>query len=58
MTRRLPTVADLRALKGKGQRTMLKVFTLDETAAAELMLDPRHRAVAPTLFSMTSKTHL
>ena len=70
MTRKLPTVADLRALKGRGQRTMLKVFTLDEAAAAEaagidivsippeLMLNPRYREVAPTLFSMTGKTHL
>ena len=70
MTRGLPTVADLRALKGSGQRTMLKVFTLDEAAAAEaagidivsippeLLLNPRYREVAPTLFSMTGKTHL
>lgn len=70
MTRNLPTVADLRALKGRGQRTMLKVFTLDEAAAAEaagidivsippeLMLNPRYREVAPTLFSMTGKVHL
>ena len=35
MTRKKPTVADLRALKGKGQLTMLRVFTLDEAAAAE-----------------------
>ena len=34
MTGPLPIVADLRALKGKGQRTMLQVFPLDETAAA------------------------
>lgn len=70
MTRKLPTVADLRALKGRGQRTMLKVFTLDEAAAAEaagidivsippeLLFNPRYREVAPTLFSMTGKTHL
>jgi 3-methyl-2-oxobutanoate hydroxymethyltransferase len=70
VTRKLPTVADLRALKGRGQRTMLKVFTLDEAAAAEaagidivsippaLMLNSRYREVAPTLFSMTGKTHL
>ncbi len=70
MTRKLATVADLRALKGQGQRTMLKVFTLDEAAAAEaagidivsippeLMTNPRYREVAPTLFSMTGKTHL
>ena len=70
MTRKLPTVADLRALKGKRQQTMLKIFTLDEAAAAEaagieivslgpdLMLNPRYRDMAPTLFSMTGKTHL
>ncbi len=49
---------------------MLKVFTLEEAAAAEaagidivsippeLMLNPRYREVAPSLFSMTGKTHL
>jgi len=70
MTRKLSTVADLRALKGNGQRTMLKVFTLDEAAAAEaagidivsigpdLMMNPDYRAAAPTLFTMTGKTHL
>ena len=30
-----PTVADLRALKGKRQLTMLRYFSLDEAAAAE-----------------------
>ena len=34
-TRTLPTVADLLALKGKRQLTMLKFFSLDEAAAAE-----------------------
>ncbi len=70
MTRKLPTVADLHSLKGRGQRTMLKVFTLDEAAAAEaagidivsvppdLLFNPSYREVAPTLFSMTGKTHL
>lgn len=70
MTRRKPTVADLRALKGKRQLTMLRVMTLDEAAAAEeagidivslpadVVSDPRYREVAPTLFSMTGKTHL
>jgi 3-methyl-2-oxobutanoate hydroxymethyltransferase len=69
MTRKKPTVADLRALKGKGQLTMLRVFTLDEAAAAEaagidivsvppdLVSDPRYREVAPTLFSMTGVDH-
>ena len=70
MTRRKPTVADLRALKGTRQLTMLRVMTLDEAAAAEeagidivslppeLVTHPRYREVAPTLFSMTGKTHL
>jgi 3-methyl-2-oxobutanoate hydroxymethyltransferase len=70
MTRKPPTVADLRARKGQGQRTMLKVFTLQEAAAAEaagidivsigpdLMMNPDYRSAAPTLFSMTGKTHL
>jgi 3-methyl-2-oxobutanoate hydroxymethyltransferase len=70
MTRRKPTIADLRALKGKQQLTMLRVMTLDEAAAAEaagidivsvppeLVSHPHYRDVAPTLFSMTGKTHL
>lgn len=68
--RRLPTVADLRAWKGRRQATMLRYFSLDEAAAAEaagidiasvpaeIVLDPRYRAVAPTVFSMTGQTHL
>ena len=64
MTRARPTVADLRSLKGKRQLTMLRVFTLDEAAAAEaagidivsippdLLLDPQYRDAAPSLFSM------
>lgn len=70
MARTRPTVADLKALKGKGQRTMLRYFTLDEAAAAEaagidiasvppeLVTAPRYRDVAPSVFSMTGKTHL
>ncbi len=70
MTRKKPTIADLRALKGKGQLTMLRVMTLDEASAAEqagidivsvpadLVTHPRYREVAPTLFSMTGVTHL
>ena len=70
MTRKKPTIADLRARKGKGQLTMLRVMTLDEAAAAEqagidivsvpadLVTHPRYREVAPTLFSMTGVTHL
>ena len=70
MTRKKPTVADLRAQKGKGQLTMLRVMTLDEAAAAEiagidivsvpaeLVTHPRYREVAPSLFSMAGITHL
>jgi 3-methyl-2-oxobutanoate hydroxymethyltransferase len=64
MKKNRPTVADLRAIKGKRQLTMLRVLTLDEAEAAEkagidivsvppeLCLDPRYREVAPTLFTM------
>ena len=64
MTRARPTVADLRAMKGKRQLTMLRVLTLEEAEAAEragvdivsippsLILDPRYRDAAPSLFSM------
>ncbi len=70
MTRKKPTVADLKAHKGKGQLLMLRITTLDEAAAAEeagidivslppeLVTHPRYREVAPTLFSMTGMTHL
>jgi len=70
MARTRPTVADLRAWKGKRQLTMLRLFTLDEAAAAEeagidmvsvppdLVLDPEYRKVAPTLFSMSGMDHL
>ena len=64
MARARPTVADLRAMKGKRQLTMLRVLTLEEAEAAEragvdivsipptLLLDPRYRDAAPSLFSM------
>lgn len=70
MTRRLPTVADLRAAKGQRQMTMLRYFTLDEAAAAEaagidiasvppeILLHPQYRRHAPSVFSMTGHTHL
>ena len=70
MPRKKPTIADLRALKGTRQLTMLRVMTLDEAAAAEqagvdivsvppeLVSHPHYRDIAPTLFSMTGKTHL
>jgi 3-methyl-2-oxobutanoate hydroxymethyltransferase len=68
--RKRPTVADLRALKGKKQLTMLRYFTLDEAEAAEragidiasvppeLVTHPDYRKAAPSVFSMTGKTHL
>ena len=68
--RALPTVADLRALKGRRQLTMLRYFSLDEAAAAEaagvdiatvppeVQLDPRNPEVAPSIFSMTGLTHI
>src|SRR3954447_7474130 len=64
MSRKRPTVADLRAMKGKRQLTMLRVLTLDEAEAAEragvdivsvppeLVLNPRYRDAAPSLFTM------
>ncbi len=67
--RKKPTVADLRAKKGKGQVTMLRLFTLEEAAAAEeagvdvvsvpseLVTHPDYRRVAPSLFSMTGVDH-
>jgi 3-methyl-2-oxobutanoate hydroxymethyltransferase len=70
MARKKPTIADLRAQKGKGQYTMLRVMNLEEAEAAEqagidivsvpdhLVTHPRYREVAPTLFSMTGQTHL
>ena len=69
MTRKRPTVADLRARKGKGQLTMLRIFTIEEAAAAEeagidvvsippdLATHPDYRQVAPSLFSMTGMDH-
>ncbi len=68
--RKKPTVADLRALKGQRQLTMLRYFSLEEAEAAEqagidiasvpseIVLHPRYREVAPTVFSMTGQTHL
>ena len=68
--RKLPTVADLQALKGQRQLTMLRYFSLDEARAAEaagidiasvpgeVLFDPGYRAAAPTIFSMTGRTHL
>lgn len=67
--RKRPTVADLRALKGKRQLTMLRIFTVEEAAAAEeagidvasvppsLIRHPDFRAAAPGLFAMTGVDH-
>lgn len=62
MSRKRPTVADIRALKGKRQLTMLRVVTLEEAAAAEQagidlvsvppsLLGPAFREAAPTVFA-------
>jgi 3-methyl-2-oxobutanoate hydroxymethyltransferase len=70
MARIRPTVFDLRSWKGRRQLTMLRLFTLEEAAAAEaagidivsvppeLVTHPEYRRVAPSLFSMTGRTHL
>ncbi|WP_226781593.1 3-methyl-2-oxobutanoate hydroxymethyltransferase [Oceaniglobus trochenteri] len=70
MSRKRPTVADLRAQKGKRQLPMLRIESLDEAAAAEaagieigsvipeLCADPRFRDLAPGIFAMTGKEHL
>lgn len=64
MTRRRPTVADIRAMKGKYQFTMLRVESLDELAAAEnasidmvsvspeMMVLPHFREIAPSVFAV------
>ncbi|HTV68547.1 MAG TPA: 3-methyl-2-oxobutanoate hydroxymethyltransferase [Rhizobiaceae bacterium] len=58
------SVAEILALRGKRPIVMLRVESLDEAAAAEaagidivsvppaLLIDPRYREVAPTLFSI------
>lgn len=69
MTQARPTVVDLKALKGKGQQTMLRLETLDEARAAQaakidiasvppdLICHPEYRAAAPGIFSMTGLAH-
>ena len=64
MIRKRPTVADVRAMKGKYQYTMLRVETLQEVEAAEragidmvsvppeLMCDPQFRDAAPEVFAV------
>ena len=54
MSRNRPTIADLRAMKGKRQLTMLRVMTLEEAEAAEKRrrrhrLDPAGTAARPAL---------
>ncbi|MCA0433018.1 MAG: 3-methyl-2-oxobutanoate hydroxymethyltransferase [Proteobacteria bacterium] len=64
MTRKRPTVADVRANKGRYQYTMMRVESWDELAAAEaagidmcsvspeMIKDPRFREVAPSVFAV------
>ena len=64
MIRKRPSVADVRAMKGKYQYTMLRVETLQEVEAAEragidmvsvppeLMCDPQFRDAAPEVFAV------
>ena len=71
MTRTKPTVADLRARKGKGQyddaarhdagrgrRRRSRPASTSSRCRIDLVTHPRYREVAPTLFSMTGQTHL
>ena len=64
MAGKRPTIADLRANKGKRQYTMLRVETMDELSAAEqagidmvsvppaMMMRPDFRDAAPSLFAV------
>ena len=64
MPRKRPTVADLRASKGKQQYTMMRTESCEELAAAEaagidmvsvppdMMVDPRFREIGPSLFAV------
>jgi 3-methyl-2-oxobutanoate hydroxymethyltransferase len=64
MSRKRPTVADIRAMKGKYQFAMLRVETVEELEAAEkagiemvsvppdMMLLPHFREIAPTVFAV------
>ena len=64
MAQTRPTIADVRAMKGRKQYTMLRVTSLEEAEAAdragidmasvtpELILDPRFRDAAPGLFAV------
>jgi 3-methyl-2-oxobutanoate hydroxymethyltransferase len=64
MARKRPTIADIRANRGKVQYTMMRTENWEELAAAEaagidmvsvtpeMMADTRFRSVAPTLFAV------
>lgn len=64
MPRKKPTVADVRANKGKHQYTMMRVESWDELAAAEaaaidmvsvppeMLVQPQFRSVGPSLFAV------
>jgi 3-methyl-2-oxobutanoate hydroxymethyltransferase len=68
MARKKPTVADVRANKGKHQYTMMRTETWDELAAAEaagidmvsvppeMIVQKHFRDVAPTLFAVPGKS--
>jgi 3-methyl-2-oxobutanoate hydroxymethyltransferase len=68
MVRKKPTVADVRANKGKYQYTMMRTETWDELAAAEeagidmvsvppeMILQKHFRDVAPTLFAVPGRS--
>ena len=63
MTRKRPTIADVRAMKGKYQYTMLRIESMEEAEAAEqagidmasvspeLMCDPQFRDAAARRFA-------
>jgi len=64
MARKRPTIADVRAMKGKRQLTMMRVTNFEELEAAEkagidmvsvppeMMVDPAFRDAAPTTFAV------
>src|SRR5574343_378473 len=64
MPKKRPTIAEIRAYKGKHQYTMMRVTDWDELAAAqaagidmcsvppEMLVDKRFREVAPSIFAI------
>ena len=68
MARKRPTIADVRAMKGKQQYTMLRVESMEEAEAAELagidmasvppelMRDPQFRDAAPDYLLFPAST--